>query len=55
MKPEYWIATMAFIGAVIGRVIFALTGQFDSGSGAVIGMLIGIVLYIRSKESQRKR
>lgn len=49
MKPAYWIGIMALVGGVIGYVVFQGTGWLDAGMGAVIGILIGVLIYTRRK------
>ncbi len=45
MKPQIWIGLVALIGAVLGYTLFKLIGWMDSTIGAVIGILVGVLLY----------
>jgi len=45
MKPQLWIGLVALIGAVVGYIVFKLTGWLDVTIGAVVGILAGVLLY----------
>ena len=45
MKPAYWIALMALLGAIIGYAIFRSTGWLGAVSGTIIGILLGTIIY----------
>jgi len=49
MRPEYWIGIMAVVGAVLGYAVYKWTGWLDSGIGAAVGILIGVIIYARLK------
>ncbi len=49
MDPEYWIGIMALVGSIIGYAVSKLTGWLDSGIGAALGILVGIMIYSRLK------
>lgn len=49
MKPAYWIGLMAVVGALAGYVVFKGTGWVDASMGAVIGIMIGVLMYSRQK------
>ncbi len=53
MKPAYWIGIMAVVGAVVGYATFKLTGWPGSGLGTVIGILIGVVIYVALRNKQK--
>jgi len=40
---------MAVVGAVLGYAVFKWTGWLDSGIGAAVGILIGVIIYARLK------
>ena len=45
MKPAYWIGILALVGAVIGYAVFRSSGWLGAGLGAVIGILVGAIIY----------
>ena len=45
MKPAYWIGILALVGGVIGYAIFRSSGPLGSGLGAIIGILVGTIIY----------
>ncbi len=49
MKPVYWIPLLALLGGVIGYAVFRTTGWLGATSGVVVGVLIGALLYSRTK------
>ncbi len=53
MKPGYWIGGMGLVGAIVGLVIFRLTGWLDVIIGAVIGVVIGAVIYATLKNKPK--
>jgi hypothetical protein len=53
MNPAYWIGILAVTGAVLSYVLFRWTGWFDSGIGTAVGILIGVIIYVRLKEKQK--
>jgi len=55
MKPEYWIGIMAVVGAVIGYALFKGTGWLDAAIGAVVGILVGVVIYTLQKGTQKSQ
>lgn len=40
MKPAYWIAIMAVIGAISTYALFR-----DASIGTVVGIVVGVILY----------
>ena len=50
MKPAYWIAILALLGAVVGYAIFKVSGVADAKLGAVIGIAIGTIVYQRNRK-----
>jgi len=48
MKPAYWIAVLAVVGAVAGYALARFTGWLGAGLGAALGILIGSLFYARS-------
>jgi hypothetical protein len=50
MKPAYWIGILALVGAILGYIVFSLTGWLDAGVGTVVGMVIGLLIYTALKE-----
>lgn len=49
MKPAYWIGIMALAGALLGYALSKWTGWYGAGTGAVIGILVGVIIYARLK------
>lgn len=45
VKPAYWIGILAILGAITGYIMFRTTGWLGSGIGAVVGIVIGALLY----------
>ena len=45
MKPAYWIGILALVGGIIGYALFRSSGPLGSGLGAIIGVLIGAIIY----------
>ena len=45
MKPAYWIGILALVGGVIGYALFRSSGPLGSGLGAILGVLIGAIIY----------
>lgn len=45
MKPAYWIGIMGLVGAIVGYLISRWTGWLGSIEGAIIGIIIGTLLY----------
>jgi ElaB/YqjD/DUF883 family membrane-anchored ribosome-binding protein len=45
MKPAYWIGILAFVGALIGYAISRRTGWYGAGIGAILGILVGTLIY----------
>jgi hypothetical protein len=45
MKPAYWIGILALIGGIIGYAIFRSTGWLGTGTGIILGILIGAIIY----------
>ena len=50
VKPAYWIAILALLGAVVGYAIFKVSGVADAKLGAVIGIAIGTIVYYRRRK-----
>jgi putative Mn2+ efflux pump MntP len=50
MKPGYWIGILALLGAVVGYAFYKWTGWYGAGSGAVLGILVGTLVYLRLKK-----
>jgi len=46
MKPAYWIGILALVGGIVGCVLSRSTGWVGIGTGIVIGILAGTVLYV---------
>lgn len=46
MKPGYWIAIMAILGALTGYAVSSATGWLGTGIGAVLGILVGALIYL---------
>ena len=44
---------MAVLGAILGHAISAWTGWLGAGIGAVVGLLVGVILYNNLKEKQK--
>jgi hypothetical protein len=55
MKPEYWIGIMAVVGGIIGYALFKETGWLDAGIGAVVGILIGGIIYNLQKGTRKSQ
>lgn len=53
MKPAYWIGILALLGALIGYFFYRSTGWFGSGIGAVIGILLGTLIYSIQKNKKK--
>ena len=49
MKPAYWIGILALAGAILGYLVFSLTGWLDAGVGTVVGIVIGLLVYTALK------
>ena len=45
MKPAYWIGILALVGGIIGYALFRSSGPLGSGLGAILGVLIGAIIY----------
>ncbi len=50
MKPVYWIPLLALLGDIIGYAVLRTTGWLGATTGAVVGVLIGALLYRRSSK-----
>ena len=44
LKPSYWIAICAILGAVFGYFLDQSGGWLGAGTGAVLGILVGAIL-----------
>jgi hypothetical protein len=44
LKPSYWIAICAILGAVFGYFLDGSGGWLGAGTGAVLGILVGAIL-----------
>lgn len=54
MKPAYWIGLLAVFGAILGYFVYRSTGWLGSGIGAVIGILMGTIIYsIKNKRIEK--
>ncbi len=45
MKPAYWIGILALFGGIVGYGLFRFTGWVGTGTGVVVGILAGVVVY----------
>lgn len=48
MKPAYWIGLLALVGGLLGYLASRSQGWLEVGTGIVVGMLVGTVIYARS-------
>ncbi len=55
MRPAYWIAIMAIVGAILGHLAFMVFGFLDATIGGVIGILIGAVIYTMQTQRSVQR
>lgn len=54
MKPAYWIGILALLGAIIGYALNRFTGWYGAASGAVIGIVAGVIIYsAKTKKSNQ--
>lgn len=53
MKPSYWIAILAVVGGLIGYAIFRSTGWLGTGTGVVIGILVGVIISDRMRRVRK--
>ena len=44
LKPSYWIAICAILGAVLGYFLDKSGGWLMAGTGAVLGILVGAIM-----------
>ncbi len=49
MKPVYWIPFLALLGGVLGYAVFRATGWLGATASVIAGVLIGALLYSRTK------
>ena len=54
MKPAYWIGILALVGALIGYALSATTGWYGAGFGAIIGGVIGTLIYGQLRERVKR-
>jgi uncharacterized membrane protein (UPF0136 family) len=54
MKPAYRIGIMAVVGGLIGYALSASTGWYGAGIGTAIGILIGGLIYVQLRDSQKR-
>lgn len=47
MKPAFWIGILAVVGALIGFALYRWLGWLGTGSGVVLGILVGTIIYVR--------
>ena len=44
LKPSYWIAICSILGAVAGYFLDTSGGWLGAGTGAVLGILVGVIM-----------
>ena len=49
MRPAYWIGLLALAGGILGYAISQRGGWLDAGIGIVVGILVGALVFARSK------
>ena len=49
MKPIYWIPLLALLGGILGYAIFRATGWLGATTGVIVGVLIGALIYSRTR------
>lgn len=52
LRPEFWIGILAVVGGLVGFALYRWIGWLGTGTGVVIGILIGTILYTRLREKK---